>query len=541
MTTTAAGDVAVARLNKATEAFEKIITGASNQVVDVPGYGNQPTLAARVDERLDETTATAAAEANRSRDEADRSTTQANAAANSVTLATTEYNKAKTQADRAQSEADRAAQITGLSTVADAIGLAALPFPDVWIPLSDSLLMFAGQGREVKVGDDVVGRYVSFARASSAWYFDKSGVLRQAAINEPRYEAKGLLVEGPSTNLHKFSWFDGTYRTDQMPYNVNYSAVTDARFNFTVGRFSRDTTPAVTHAVINRNIAALAGVAYCGCALIKDDGAGSVELWLRDQSGLVNAARVVVDLVTGQTTTYSGGNFTQCYGGAIYKGGGWWLIWVTGTPPADVTIQNQFYIKNSLAEPGQPSEAVLCAFMQLEAAAFPSSYIHTTGAAATRAADYPFIPAINGGAEIATVAVTVSVNWASISAPNPAPRIFSVRAAGVSARAWDASIGPGSISSEINANNFGGLTNAGSVVANFKSGQVFTGIKTPAGLSTVTPSGRKDGSQGTSPGFEDAMYLGCQKAASTRHLNGHLRDLRIWHFELTDAQIKALR
>ena len=109
MTTTAAGDAAVARLNKATEAFEKIITGASNQVVDVPGYGNQPTLAGRVDQRLDETTATSAAEANRSRDEADRATTQANAAANSVTQATAEYNKAKTQADRAQSEADRAA------------------------------------------------------------------------------------------------------------------------------------------------------------------------------------------------------------------------------------------------------------------------------------------------------------------------------------------------------------------------------------------------------------------------------------------------
>lgn len=109
MTTTAAGDAAVARLNNATRAFEKIITGASNQVVDVPGYGNQPTLAGRVDQRLDETTATAAVEANRSRDEADRATTQANAAANSVTQATAEYNKAKTQADRAQSEADRAA------------------------------------------------------------------------------------------------------------------------------------------------------------------------------------------------------------------------------------------------------------------------------------------------------------------------------------------------------------------------------------------------------------------------------------------------
>lgn len=201
MTTTAAGDVAVARLNKATEAFEKIITGASNQVVDVPGYGNQPTLAARVDQRLDETTATAAAEANRSRDEADRATIQANAAANSVTQAAAEYNKAKTQADRAQSEADRAAQITGLDTVSDAVALAALPLPDVWAPLTDSLRLFVGNGREVKVGDDVVARYVNYSRSTAATYTDKNNDVKVAAINEPRFERNGLLIDGQSTNL----------------------------------------------------------------------------------------------------------------------------------------------------------------------------------------------------------------------------------------------------------------------------------------------------------------------------------------------------
>lgn len=194
MATTAAGDAAVDRLNKAIEAFEKIITGASNQVVDVPGYGNQPTLAGRVDQRLDETTATAAAEA-------DRSTAQANDAANSVTLSAAEYNKAKTQADRAQSEADRAAKITGLETVSDAIGLAALPLPDVWAPLSDSLRMITGYGREVLVGSDVVARMVNYSRNSNATYTDKYGKLKAASANEPRFEKDGLLLEGQSTNL----------------------------------------------------------------------------------------------------------------------------------------------------------------------------------------------------------------------------------------------------------------------------------------------------------------------------------------------------
>lgn len=202
MTTTAAGDAAVARLNKATEAFEKIITGASNQVVDVPGYGNQPTLSGRVDQRLDETTATAAAEANRSRDEADRATTQANAAANSVTQANAEYNKAKNQADRAQSEADRASQISGLDTVNDAVALAGMPLPDVWSPLVDSLRLITGKGKEIKVGEDVVVRRWEFERLSSATERQKDGKLRLVPAGEPRYEGGALVKERGSTNLY---------------------------------------------------------------------------------------------------------------------------------------------------------------------------------------------------------------------------------------------------------------------------------------------------------------------------------------------------
>ncbi|MGN5259104.1 phage head spike fiber domain-containing protein [Aeromonas hydrophila] len=493
------------------ETFKLIVVGQEGQSVPVPGHPDQPTLAERVKQNLKPSTDAAAGFA-------------AQAAAS---------------AKAADDSAKLASQISGLETVADAIGLTTLPLPDVWAPLSDSLRLITGYGREVKVGDDVVGRYVTITRATTAWYFDKSGVLRQAAINEPRFEAEGLLIEGPSTNLHKFSWFDGTYRSDQVAYNVNYTAVADPNFSFTVGRFSRDATTA-THTFVNRNIGASAGT-YCACALVKDAGAGSAEVWLRDQMSNGNFSRTNLNFQTGQVVNAQGGNFTQCAGGAIKKDNGWWLVWAAGTIPADATLQNQVYVKSSAGEAGSDAEAILCAFTQIEAASFPSSYIHTNGAPATRAADFPSIPAMNGGTERVTVAVTVSMKWPSAAAPNAAPRVFSVRAAGTSARAWDASVAPSSNGLEINANNFGGLSNGGSVVANFKSGQVFTGIKTPTGLNTVTPSGRTNGTQGTASGFEDLMYLGCQKGVSTRHLNGHLRDLKIWYFEATDPQIKALK
>ena len=53
-----------------------------------------------------------------------------------VGIARSEADRAKSQADRAKAEADRASQISGLSTVSDAIGLASLPLPDVWAPLT---------------------------------------------------------------------------------------------------------------------------------------------------------------------------------------------------------------------------------------------------------------------------------------------------------------------------------------------------------------------------------------------------------------------
>ncbi|MFQ2527585.1 hypothetical protein ACK30K_09165 [Aeromonas caviae] len=103
-----------------------------------------------------------------------------------------EADRAKTEADRALTEADRAAGI---------VAAAALPLPDVWAPLSDSLRLITGYGRDVLVGSDVVARMVNFSRNSTATYIGKDGQLKTAAANEPRFEKEGLLIEGLSSNL----------------------------------------------------------------------------------------------------------------------------------------------------------------------------------------------------------------------------------------------------------------------------------------------------------------------------------------------------
>lgn len=84
---------------------------------------------------------------------------------------------------------------------ADIVGAASLPIPDLWVPLTDDLKLITGYGREVKVGDDVVAKMFGVSRASAATYIGKDGKRKAAAVNEPRLERQGLLLEGQSTNF----------------------------------------------------------------------------------------------------------------------------------------------------------------------------------------------------------------------------------------------------------------------------------------------------------------------------------------------------
>ncbi len=66
--------------------------------------------------------------------------------------------------------------------------------PLLFLPLLNSLAFAKGVGS------------LTFARASVATYVDRYGVVQTAAIDEPRFEVNGLLIEGESEN--KLLWSD---------------------------------------------------------------------------------------------------------------------------------------------------------------------------------------------------------------------------------------------------------------------------------------------------------------------------------------------
>ncbi len=90
---------------------------------------------------------------------------------------------------RAEAAKPKVTAIPGINDIAKELHKFAVPEPDFCLPLISNLDLERGFGD------------VSFSRSTTATYIDKSGVLRTAGVNEPRFEREGILIEGSSTNL----------------------------------------------------------------------------------------------------------------------------------------------------------------------------------------------------------------------------------------------------------------------------------------------------------------------------------------------------
>ncbi|EME7713724.1 prophage tail fiber N-terminal domain-containing protein, partial [Escherichia coli] len=174
------------------------------------------------------------------------------AAANSAKASAASQTAAKASEDAAREYASQAAE---------PYKYVLQPLPDVWIPFNDSLDMITGFSpsyKKIVIGDDEItmpgDKIVKFKRASKATYINKSGVLTEAAIDEPRFERDGLLIEGQRTNLLLNSTNPSKWNKSG---NLELTEISTDSFNFTYGRFTvKDTLIGQTSAI---NIVTVSG------------------------------------------------------------------------------------------------------------------------------------------------------------------------------------------------------------------------------------------------------------------------------------------
>jgi hypothetical protein len=245
-----------------------------------------------------------------------------------------------------------------------------------------------------------VGPTPSYTRASTGTYFNASGVLTTAAINGPRFDhvyngsswvSKGLLIEEARTNSVSYS--EDISNPDWFPNDVtistNFSNAPDGTTN---ADKITETATSNNHRFYKTSGLSLSS-AYTFSVYAKAvSGNGLISIVVGNAS-YVNAVYARFNLNTG---AYSGltvnGTVTNASASIVSVGNGWYRCAITGTLPAATYYPELDMWDGAASGPtpsymGSTNNAVLIWGFQLEAGAFPTSYIPTTSAAVTRSAD----------------------------------------------------------------------------------------------------------------------------------------------------------
>ncbi|WP_421167989.1 phage head spike fiber domain-containing protein [Aeromonas dhakensis] len=402
-----------------------------------------------------------------------------------------EADRAKTEADRALTEADRAAGI---------VAAAALPLPDVWAPLSDSLRLITGYGRDVLVGSDVVARMVNFSRNSTATYIGKDGLLKTAAANEPRFEKDGLLVEGQSTNL--LIWSDDMSKLIQVNTSVSEGVITGAGAAGVQTRieYGGVIPVGVSGYTITVEYDPSQSMGICQLRVGGDESGwveGSTPVTLEDSS------RKMVRTITPD---------------------GWVRVSVTSKVASSSSA-----IRINFAAKGAASAAVSTVGLtakvrrvQVEALPFASSYIPTNGAAVTRAKDILYLaPSGNVPSDInMTFAAQIKLMGKGL---NSWPRVFEISDTANKGAFVDIPTGM-----------WGGVDIVGvrkTVAARFSdTSRWLDGVKVGAAWQPYPVKT-----------YSDPVYIAGSNVSVARDFYGHVRNVRAWFFSPTDDQMKAIR
>ncbi|MFQ2587193.1 hypothetical protein ACK30U_08725 [Aeromonas caviae] len=397
--------------------------------------------------------------------------------------------QAKAEADRAKTEAANSA--ASAASAGNAVVAAALPLPDVWAPLSDSLRLITGYGREVKVGDDVVARMVNFSRSTTRTYTAKDGTLKIAAINEPCFEKEGLHLDVQSTNLIPSFPISGA--------NVTVQKTTLPQLAIPVYRI---TVPA-------------GAVGYLVVQTAKEAAVYTASLWATVESGIPSAFYL--------QTNYKGSDGVLKAATVALSQSALERRSVTCTNAVAGPADNYLYINNS---GGSSPCVVLVAGWQLEALAWASSYIPTDGAAVTRAADFlQFIGPGNHPDVLPGVPFTFAMRMSCEEATTGTQR--------------DVLVCPNI--------GYSLLRRAGSSIRYYRDGTGQLAISAPGKKMNVIAVKVTAENSCT-------LRVGASQATRTEVLNigrkvttvditnvaGHVRDFRIWQHALTDEQFKAI-
>ncbi|ELB6336077.1 phage tail protein [Shigella flexneri] len=469
----------------------------------------------------------------------------ATTATNAATTATTAADSAKTYRDEAHEYANQ---------TAEPYRYVLQPLPDVWIPFNDSLDMITGYSpgyKKVKIGDNVVqvasDKQVNFSRASTATYINKSGELKTAEINEPRFEKEGLLIEGQRTNYMLNSATPASWGKSA---NMNVAEVGTDSFGFTYGKFVCNESLIGQSTTLN-----MAAVSTSGAVDVSGDNK-SVTTSCRFKTDLELLLRIRFEAFDGSASSNLGYAIVNTRSLLVEITGvaadrltarvnkdeatGWIFVEATIQASEETYITSAIQYapkKGSVVESG---DYIYLATPQVENGPCASSFIISKTTAATRASDMVIVPIKNNLYNLPfTVLCEVHKNWRKT--PNAAPRVFETSGNQTGA-AIILGFGRATDHDGFPYCDIGGSSLR--VNENASLEKMVIGMRVKANqLTCAISNGRISSETKTTWTYiksSATICIGGKTNTGERHLFGHVRNVRVWHKALTDTQLSEI-
>lgn len=368
-------------------------------------------------------------------------------------------------------------------------------------------------------------------------------VLQTAAGDEPRFDHSlaggtlGLLIEEARTNICLQSEaFGTTWTTVRASITDNDEPAPDG--NTTADKLVEDGTASSTH-LCRQSISITTGTIYTYSVFAKMAERDHVRL-VMNTATFPAFSLADFDLSTGTVLDEGVGADSS---GIEDIGGGWFRCWVTAT--ADATAANLFdmflMVNGDVSYSGDGSSGLHLWGAQIEAGAFPTSYIKTTTGTATRAVDVATMPTANWVTPGLGTIYAAGRVW---SVGNGDTQYFAVGDDGAitdAARVLATDTADAGALQTVNSGGNNGFSSAGAVVARtfFELAGTFAQddiIAAVDGVLDATPDTLVDLPL-TNPAT--ILRLGTDSNGAN-YLNGHLARFKYWPFRLPNGILQEL-
>lgn len=376
----------------------------------------------------------------------------------------------------------------------------------------------------------------TFTRSTTGTFIDRNtGLVTSAAINIPRFEANGVLIEGASENLLlRSEEFDNAAWT-KLQCTISANAATAPDGTITADKIVEDSGAGVSPRADSATATITSGATITGSVFAEADERRYLRLQIFDPAG-TNGFFARFDLLTGTVLADTGAAGAGSFSGAEIEEltGGRYRCKVTGSIGAGTSVKATPRLTatdTGFSYTGDGSSGLFAWGAQLEELPFASSYIPTTTIAVTRGADNLSIDAANIPVPTADYSVSLTVTPLGVDDSSSVNGLMNVE--GETQRVTRIATSTGFYQFRHNA------TSQSTTVATANARTKISGT-VGATNQTLYVNGEQEDqdAKGTVTGTKTSISIG--KIASGNYIFANFKDFRIDSSELSASQAASL-